>query len=214
MLLNELAEASGVSVASIKYYRREGILPPGERITTTRADYGQRHLERLRLVGVLREQDEAVDYRPQATIDQLDELVQNVRDAGMPATLTVRGDPAAHVALDAQQQMATYRVVQEALTNVLKHAGAGASVEVELTHAPDRVGLAVRDTGRGPATSDGRGHGLIGMRERMTALGGDFVARERMGGGFEVLASLPTGSPDAAAPTTTGGATAAPEGER
>lgn len=55
MLLNELAEASGVSVASIKYYRREGILPPGERITTTRAGYGQRHLERLRLVGVLRE---------------------------------------------------------------------------------------------------------------------------------------------------------------
>lgn len=55
MLLNELAEASGVSVASIKYYRREGILPPGERITRTRADYGQRHLERLRLVGVLRE---------------------------------------------------------------------------------------------------------------------------------------------------------------
>lgn len=55
MLLNELAEASGVSVASIKYYRREGILPPGERITTTRADYGHRHLERLRLVGVLRD---------------------------------------------------------------------------------------------------------------------------------------------------------------
>lgn len=166
--------------------------------------------ETRRLVGVLRESGEEVSYAPQATLDQVDELVAKVDEAGMPATLTVVGDPAGHAALGATEGMAVYRVVQEALTNAMKHAGAGASVAVEIRHLPGRVELAVRDTGSGPGSSarsgsgsgpesgDGHGNGLVGMRERMAAVGGELVARERLGGGFEVLASLPLGAATAA----------------
>ncbi|WP_311966445.1 sensor histidine kinase [Arsenicicoccus cauae] len=159
--------------------------------------------ETRRLVGVLREEGEAAAYTPQATLEQVEELVAHVNDAGLPATLTQVGDERVHEALGPAQQMAAYRVVQEALTNALKHAGPAATVRVELAHHPDRVELAVRDTGRGPGGgSDGRGHGLIGMRERMASIGGTFTARERVGGGFEVLASLPTRDPEApTAPT-------------
>ncbi|AKT51113.1 sensor histidine kinase [Arsenicicoccus sp. oral taxon 190] len=168
------------------------------RTLTTIGDAARAALtETRRLVGVLRDPDQGADYAPQATMDQLDELVQGVRDAGLPATLTVHGDPAGHAPLGTSQHMAAYRVVQEALTNVLKHAGPRATVAVDVRHEPDRIVLAVRDTGLGRAPSDGYGHGLIGMRERMTALGGDFVARERVAGGFEVLASLPTDAPAA-----------------
>nr|WP_277628469.1 histidine kinase [Arsenicicoccus dermatophilus] len=162
--------------------------------------------ETRRLVGVLRESGEEVSYAPQATLDQVDELVAKVNEAGMPATLTVVGDPAGHAPLGATEGMAVYRVVQEALTNAMKHAGAGACVTVEIRHLPGRVELAVRDTGsgpgpgpgEGPGSRDGHGNGLVGMRERMAAVGGELVARERLGGGFEVLASLPLGAATAA----------------
>lgn len=95
MLLNELALASGVSVASIKYYRREGILPPGERITATRADYGQRHLERLRLVGVLRDVAGASIADIVALVRVLDDPDRPLVDALEIAQALASGLPAA-----------------------------------------------------------------------------------------------------------------------
>ncbi|NUR82723.1 MAG: sensor histidine kinase [Nonomuraea sp.] len=143
--------------------------------------------EMRRLVGVLR-QDEtsATDYVPQPGLAQLDDLV---RQAGIPADLRVEGTPSD---LPEGQQLAVYRIVQEALTNALKHGGPTARVAVELHYGLAVVTVMVVDDGRGaaaPASVDG--HGLVGMRERVSMYGGAVQAGPRPGGGFEVLATLP-----------------------
>lgn len=148
-------------------------------------------VETRRLVGVLRQDGDIPDYEPAATIARVEELVANVREAGTPAELVVRGDETWHEEPDAATQMAIYRVVQESLTNTLKHAGPGAAATVEIEHRPEDICVTVRDTGPGTGTNDGRGHGLVGMRERVNSLQGEFVARTRLGGGFEVLVRLP-----------------------
>ncbi|MER7502357.1 histidine kinase [Nonomuraea pusilla] len=143
--------------------------------------------EMRRLVGVLREsEDGATDYTPQPGIGQLADLV---RGAAVPARLEVHGVPQD---LPEGQQLAVYRIVQEALTNALKHGGPGTHALVELRYdGPDLV-VRVTDDGRGaaaPRSPDG--HGLIGMRERASMYGGAVSAAPRAGGGFEVLARLP-----------------------
>jgi signal transduction histidine kinase len=90
--------------------------------------------------------------------------------------------------------LAVYRVAQEALTNVLKHAGPGASARVTLRWEPEQVTVVVRDDGAGTAGSDGRGRGLLGMRERVEPRGGTVTAGPRPDGGFEVQAAIPTGA--------------------
>ena len=153
--------------------------------------------ETRRLVGVLRDEGAEADYAPQATLAQLPELVARMRAAGVPATYLVSGDPAAHPSLMQGAEMAIYRVAQESLTNVVKHAGHGVPVRVTLEHSPAGVALAVRDDGPGSgggSRTDGQGHGLIGMRERVTTYGGTLIARDRMAGGFEVLATIPAGT--------------------
>ncbi|GAA1397894.1 sensor histidine kinase [Luteococcus peritonei] len=148
--------------------------------------------ETRRLVGVLRQDGEAPELAPAATLERIGELVAQLQQAGIPARCTTVGDPAAHPPLSTGAEMAAYRVVQESLTNVMKHAGPGASVDVCLAHSPEGLDVAVRDTGRGATTSDGQGHGVVGMRERVAAWGGTLVARPRAGGGFEVLAHIPS----------------------
>ncbi|WP_420176444.1 sensor histidine kinase [Luteococcus sp. OSA5] len=153
--------------------------------------------ETRRLVGVLRQDGEEVELAPAATLDQMDELVAQLQRAGVPASFTVEGDADAHPALSEGAQMALYRVVQESLTNVMKHAGPGATVQVSLQHSSEGISLRVADTGSGPSGSvdghygDGLGHGLVGMRERMAAWGGQLSAGPRPGGGFAVHAVLP-----------------------
>ena len=111
--------------------------------------------------------------------------------AGLPATLRVEGEP---VELGPGADMAAYRLVQEALTNALKHAGSS-TTEVTLSHRHDGVTIEVIDEGDGypPANGDvaGGGHGLVGMRERMSLYGGEVEAGPREGGGFVVRAHLP-----------------------
>ncbi|MGO4957450.1 sensor histidine kinase [Luteococcus sp. Sow4_B9] len=159
--------------------------------------------ETRRLVGVLRQDGEEIEMAPAATLDQIADLVAQLQTAGAPATFHVEGDPAAHPPLGEGAQMAAYRVVQESLTNVLKHAGPGASVDVTLSHDARGISLRIADTGSGPGAStdghygDGLGHGLVGMRERMAAWGGHLNAGPRKGGGFEVHAILPAMPPPA-----------------
>ena len=86
--------------------------------------------------------------------------------------------------------LSAYRIVQEALTNTLKHAGP-ARAEVAIRYRPDAVELEIADDGRGPAATNGDGHGLVGMRERATLYGGELSAGARDGGGFVVRARLP-----------------------
>ncbi|NRQ35249.1 sensor histidine kinase [Nonomuraea sp. NN258] len=143
--------------------------------------------EMRRLVGVLREDDsESTDYTPQPGLAQLEELV---RGSNVPARLLVDGVPGE---LPEGQQLAVYRIVQEALTNALKHGGPGVRATVEISYDRPELVVRVTDDGRGasaPASADG--HGLIGMRERVGMYGGAVSAGPRPGGGFEVLARLP-----------------------
>jgi signal transduction histidine kinase len=162
--------------------------------------------EMRRLLGVLREDTQAdvADRQPQPGLQQLNELLDEARDAsGSGIRLIVRGHMAA---LDPGVELAAYRIVQEALTNARRHAE-GAAVDVELHYTADALRLRVRDNGPGPpptspspstATPPSGGHGLLGMRERAAAVGGELRIGSAHGGGFVVEATLPTAAEAAA----------------
>jgi signal transduction histidine kinase len=143
--------------------------------------------EARRLLGMLRRDGEPDALEPQPGLEQLGTLVEHVRRAGLPVGLTVDGEAAP---LPAGLDLCAYRIVQEGLTNALKHAGAGARAEVRVAYAPEALEIDVRDDGRGGAV-DGAGHGLIGMRERVALYGGELAAGPRPEGGFGVHARLP-----------------------
>jgi signal transduction histidine kinase len=121
-------------------------------------------------------------------VGQLGELVEQIRTAGLPVDFEVGGES---VSLPTGQELAIYRIVQEALTNVMKHAGPAASARVAVHFGERAVEVRVRDDGRGATFTDGRGHGLVGMRERAAVYGGVVSAEPVSGGGFEVVARLP-----------------------
>jgi signal transduction histidine kinase len=149
--------------------------------------------ELRRLLGVLRQEDEPQgDLAPVPGLADLDSLLAEVAKAGLAVRLQVEGRPAP---LPAGVDLSAYRIVQEALTNVVKHAGP-ARAQVAIRYRDHEVMVEVTDDGRGAAapTGDGRarvGHGLIGMRERVAVFGGDLEVGPRPGGGFRVAARLP-----------------------
>ncbi len=130
---------------------------------------------------------------PQPGLDRLEALVQRVRDTGIPAELTVAGQPRP---LLPGVELTAYRVVQEALTNTVKHA-AGANAAVLIEYGTDELRVEVTDTGGTPSTSaaTGDGHGLIGLRERLAVYGGTLHTRRRLSGGFRVTAQIPLEAP-------------------
>ena len=138
------------------------------------------------LLGVL---EAAPDGSAPPKLDGLGELVERARAAGLPVTLEVVGD---RRVLSPGAELAIYRIVQEALTNAVKHAGS-ATTEVRLAWGDDALDLSVADRGDGGASPQlaGAGHGLMGMRERLRVHGGEVEAGPRPGGGFEVAAHLP-----------------------
>jgi signal transduction histidine kinase len=144
-------------------------------------------IEMRRLLGMLRVGGEPPAHTPQPTLGELDELVAHVREAGLLVELHVEGEPAA---LPPAIAVSAYRIVQEALTNVLKHAGP-ARARVVVRYASRGLELEIADDGRGSAAVGEAGHGLVGMRERVALYGGDFDAGTRNGGGFVVRARLP-----------------------
>jgi signal transduction histidine kinase len=136
--------------------------------------------------------DPGDDEAPGSGLDRLDDLVERARTAGVPASVTVDGDERP---LPPAVDRAAYRIIQEALTNVGRHAGP-ATVEVRLGYQPGQVTVQVDDDGRAtPAAPPVPGTGLIGMRERVTALGGRLRAEPRPEGGFTVRAELPADGP-------------------
>jgi signal transduction histidine kinase len=145
--------------------------------------------ETRRLLGVLRDTGEQSGLAPQPGIGELDALAGTVRAAGLPVNLVISGD---HAALPATVDVSVYRIVQEALTNVLKHAGP-ARAEVTIGCAQDAVTIEITDDGTiEPGNhAPGGGHGLAGMRERAAMFGGELCAGPRPGGGFAVHARLP-----------------------
>jgi signal transduction histidine kinase len=163
---------------------------------------GREALDEMRqLLGVLRDGaglepdgEEAGSYGPQPGLERLEELVAQVRSAGVPAELRLEGTPRP---LGPAMELSAYRIVQEALTNVLKHAGA-AHAEVLVRYGEREVELTVSDDGRGAAAAlaaehgaPGSGHGLVGMRERAALFDGELTSGPRPGGGYQVRARLP-----------------------
>jgi signal transduction histidine kinase len=170
-----------------------GMPPAGAQRLTAIGDTARSALtEMRRLLGVLREDADvaAPDLRPQPGLQQLNELLDEARDAsGSAARLILSGRPAT---LDPGVELAAYRIVQEALTNARRHAP-GAAVDVELHHADGYLNLRIRDNGPGSAEgATPSGHGLTGMRERAAAVGGRLRTGRSAAGGFLVEATLPT----------------------
>lgn len=155
-------------------------------VTTSREALG----EIRGLLGVLRSADGEASYEPPAGLADLDALVERTSAAGVPVTVGVEGQP---VPLPLGIDLAAYRVIQEALTNVLRHAG-DARAHVRLSYRPEQLGIEVTDDGRGanPATSGSR-QGLLGMRERVTVWGGSLDSGPRPDGGFRVSVRIPVG---------------------
>lgn len=157
--------------------------------------------EMRRLLGVLRDDDGNRSHAPAPTLNDVAQLVDDVRAAGIPVSLDVVGEPD-H--LSAGVELSAYRIVQEALTNVIKHAGPLTEVTVRLTHTADDISVEVVDDGRGAAARNhdslgagdvetpGSGHGLLGMRERVDVWGGTLEVGPVDGGGYRVGATLPT----------------------
>jgi signal transduction histidine kinase len=147
--------------------------------------------EMRRLLGVLRSEGGGAVRAPQPGVDQLEDLLEQVRAAGVPVQFTVEGVP---VPLPQGMELAAYRIVQESLTNTRKHGGFGVSARVALHYGESELRMVVSDSGRGAAAlTDGMGNGLTGMRERVAMYGGALHAGPRRGGaaGFEVEAILP-----------------------
>lgn len=158
---------------------------------TTIERTGQEALEEMRrLVGLLREDDGGIGLAPQPSLARLDDLVGQVRAAGLPVEVHVEGE---RTDLPPGVDLSAYRIVQEALTNALKHAGP-ARARVVLRYAPGGIDVEVRDDGGGGGGADGSGHGLAGIRERVAIYGGDLDAGPLPDGGFAVRAHLPLGS--------------------
>ena len=150
--------------------------------------------EMRRVVGALRPSGDE-PYEPQPSLDELDRLLGTVREAGLPVELVVEGEARA---VPRSVNLSAYRVVQESLTNTLKHAHA-ASARVRLHYGSDALDVEVTDDGRGAAArlleAPHRGYGLAGMRERVAMVGGELVAEPGPSGGFVVRARLPLGRP-------------------
>ena len=144
-----------------------------------------------RLLAVLRDTDsDAGDGRaaPQPSLANLERLVEQVRRAGLPIVLSITGEPGP---VPPGVDLSAYRIVQESLTNVMKHSGEGATATVTIAYSADDLRVTVADDGRGAAAPNGSGHGLAGIRERVAVVGGTMVAEPAAAGGFEVRARLP-----------------------
>jgi signal transduction histidine kinase len=145
--------------------------------------------EMRRLLLMLRETEDAAETAPQPGLGQIEHLAGQFRDAGLPVAVVVEGDP---VPLPAGLDLSAYRVVQEGLTNALKHGGA--EVRVVLRYGADELQVEVLDAGGGPGGGEGSGHGLLGMRERVSLYGGVLESGPGPGGGWRLSARLPLGA--------------------
>ena len=143
--------------------------------------------EMRRLVDVLRDPSDAVALAPPPSLAQLPKLIVQARETGLPVDLTVEGEP---VPLPAGVELTAYRVVQEGLTNAIRHSQAR-HAEVHVRYRGNQLEVDVRDDGRAPPRSTTGGHGLAGMRERVAAYDGQLDAGPRPEGGYQVRALLP-----------------------
>jgi signal transduction histidine kinase len=143
--------------------------------------------EMRRMVGVLRRPEEGPALAPQPSLEHVERLVEQARKAGLSVELRVEGD---RQPLPAGVDLTAYRLVQEGLTNALKHARAERA-QVVVRYGDGDLEVTVSDDGRGAGSGDGGGHGLVGMRERVTVYGGELEAGPQAEGGYRLRAKLP-----------------------
>jgi signal transduction histidine kinase len=143
--------------------------------------------EMRRLLAAMRRDGDEVEFTPQPGLDGLDALLEEVGRAGLPVELHVDGDP---IPLPRGVDLSAYRIVQEGLTNALKHAHAS-TAGVTVRYRPEELEIEVRDDGLGSTTTDGLGHGLVGVHERVKIYGGEMAAGAASGGGFVLSTRLP-----------------------
>ena len=166
-----------------------GERPETSEVLRTIEDTGRTAMaEMRRLLGMLRRSDDELALAPQPSLAHLEDLVTQVREAGLPVELHVEGEPRA---LAPGIDLSAYRIVQEALTNALKHAGP-ARARVTVRYGETELDIEIADDGAGaPEPAPAGGHGLVGMRERVALFGGEIGAGPRRGGGYAVRARLP-----------------------
>lgn len=148
-------------------------------------------VEMRRLLGILRQAEDELGLVPQPGLGQLDSLVEQARRAGLPVEVLIQGTPKP---LPAGVDLSAYRIVQEGLTNVRKHAGT-ARARVEVRYGDADLDVAILDDGKGSGNGSDPGHGLLGIRERVALLGGELRAGRRDEGGYELRARLPLDRP-------------------
>jgi signal transduction histidine kinase len=149
---------------------------------------GRTALAQMRgLLAAMRRDEDDLELTPQPGLDGLDSLVEEISRAGLPVELHIDGRP---FPLPRGIDLSAYRIVQEGLTNALKHAQA-TGADVTVRYRPDDVEIQVRDNGHGAGKSDGLGHGLVGVRERVKIYGGEMSAGKENGGGFVLSTRLP-----------------------
>lgn len=197
--------AHGLSIMIVQadggLYAADASPEQAKKALATIGDTGRASLTEMRKMLGLLKQDEQNELdpnqpRPQPGVSSLPELVENVREAGLTVDYEVTGTPRD---LPALLGLTAYRIVQEGLTNTLKHAGPGARTSVTLDFGREMLTVVVTDDGRGGgvAPSSDPGHGLVGMRQRASISGGTVNAGPKAGGGYEVVAKLPyAGPPD------------------
>jgi signal transduction histidine kinase len=182
--------AHSVSVMTVQASAVRRLLKPEqererEALLTVEETGRQALAEMRRLLGIMRDNAEPAARAPQPGIGTLPALVDQIRQSGLPVELTIEGTP---VKLPAGVDLSAYRIVQEALTNTLRHAGP-AHAWVAVRYGGEDVEIEVANDGAN--NGDGAGHGLVGMRERAALCGGELVSGPREGGGFRIAARLP-----------------------
>jgi signal transduction histidine kinase len=181
-----VAHAVSVMVLQVGAVRHRMTDPDDAAALRSVEETGRSALGEMRLLlGALRREDDET-RAPQPGLEALDGLLEQVRGAGLPVSLEIDGE---RVELPGALDLSAYRIVQEGLTNTLKHAGARAA-SVRLSYSPEALGIEVRDDGAG-GTPNGTGHGLLGIRERVRIYGGEMTAASPPGGGFLLRARLP-----------------------
>jgi signal transduction histidine kinase len=188
-----VAHGLGVMVLQARGGRRVLPTQPGETLRALDAieRAGEQAMEDMRtLLGLLRSADDGAPVAPQPRLERLPDLVADVTAAGLPVDVAIEGEPAE---LPLGIDVSAYRIVQEALTNALKHAGR-AQAHVILRYHSDGLELEVLDDGAGDADRPGAGHGLTGIRERVAIYGGELHCGRRPDGGYTVRARLPVAS--------------------
>ncbi|HSC91886.1 MAG TPA: sensor histidine kinase [Gaiellaceae bacterium] len=179
-----------VQAAGVRRLLREDQQREREALQTVEETGREALTEMRRLLGILRGANQPADLAPQPGLARLEALVQQARDAGLPVELSVEGEP---YPVAAGLDLSAYRVVQEALTNVIKHAGP-ARATVVVRYEPDAIALEIANDGRGNGEGEGARQGLAGMRERVAFYGGTLEAGSVDGGrGYAVRARIPVG---------------------